>query len=53
LSNYSLLIGVPEEGILAGPDQDGAWLVAGVLVSLLLAGVVGWWGLAKQVPDAF
>jgi C4-dicarboxylate-specific signal transduction histidine kinase len=44
LSNYSLLIGVPEEGILAGADRDGAWLVAGVLVSLLLAGVVGWWG---------
>lgn len=44
LSNYTLLIGVPEQAVLARPKREAALLLSGLMFSLLLAGAVAWWG---------
>ncbi len=51
LSNYTLLIGVPEREILAGAKGDAVLLVAGVGIALLLALVVGWFGVRLLVSN--
>ena len=44
LSNYTVLIGVPEATILEAARHDQNLLLAGLLATLLLAGLVAWWG---------
>jgi len=45
LSNYTLLIGVPERAILAKAKGDEVLLMAGMGIALVLAAVVGWFGV--------
>lgn len=44
LSNYRVLIGVPESGILADARRDQRFAVLGLLTTLVLAGLAAWWG---------
>ena len=44
LSNYTVLIGVPESAILDGARRDQNLLLAGLAATLVLAALVAWWG---------
>lgn len=44
LSNYTVLIGVPEDGILAQARRDQRFAMLGLIVTILLAGFAAWWG---------
>ncbi|MFL6710646.1 MAG: cache domain-containing protein [Massilia sp.] len=44
LSNYTLLMGVPEAAVLFDARRDQLWLLAGVIGALLIAAAVVWWG---------
>ena len=44
LSNYRVLIGVPEAGILADARRDQRFALMGLAATLFLAGVAAWWG---------
>ena len=44
LSNYRVLIGVPEDGILADARRDQRFALIGLATTLLLAGIAAWWG---------
>ena len=44
LSNYRVLIGVPEAGILADARRDQRFALIGLAATLLLAGIAAWWG---------
>jgi hypothetical protein len=44
LSNYTLLIGVPEAAVLLDARRDQWWLLAGALGALAMAAAVAWWG---------
>ena len=43
LSNYTLLIGVPEASVLEAARRDQNMLLAGLVSTLLLAALVAWW----------
>ena len=44
LSNYTVLIGVPEAAILEGARRDQNLLLGGLVATLALAALVAWWG---------
>jgi signal transduction histidine kinase/CheY-like chemotaxis protein len=44
LSNYTVLIGVPEDEILADARRDQRFAIAGLVTTVLLAGLAAWWG---------
>lgn len=44
LSNYTVLIGVPEAGILADARRDQRFALLGLLTTVVLAGIAAWWG---------
>lgn len=44
LSNYTVLIGVPEPGILADARRDQGFALLGLLTTVVLAGMAAWWG---------
>jgi len=44
LSNYMVLIGVPEAGILADARRDQRFALIGLLTTVVFAGMAAWWG---------
>ena len=44
LTNYTVLIGVPEESILADSRHDQKIALVGLLLTICLAAVAAWWG---------
>jgi signal transduction histidine kinase/ActR/RegA family two-component response regulator len=44
LSGYTVLIGVPEAGVLANARRDQRFALVGLLATVLLAGMAAWWG---------
>lgn len=44
LSNYTVIIGVPEDGILADARRDQRLALLGLLTTVVLAGIAAWWG---------
>lgn len=44
LSNYTVLIGVPEAAILADARRDQQFALLGLLTTVVLAGIAAWWG---------
>lgn len=44
LTNYTVIVGVPEEGILAQARRDQRFAMLGLIITVLAAGFAAWWG---------